>query len=111
MARQRVLVESLKKPGAAKWVSRRDANLLIVLGKVREVQENESVAPTEEVELAFTPSPNLDEAVSEPDEYEGMEYSELRRLVAERELTPEGRSRADYLDALRYNRRDMRAED
>jgi hypothetical protein len=49
---------------------------------------------------------------SEPsDDLEAMSYNDVRALAIEAGVEPAGRKKADYIEALRYNRRDMRAED
>ena len=58
------------------------------------------------VPVAARPIP----ARPEPRGLTELSYNELRKLATEHGVTPEGRTKDDYLQALLYRRRDMRAE-
>lgn len=47
----------------------------------------------------------------EGDGLDDLTYAELRDRASAAGVTPEGRKKVDYIEALRYGRRDMRAED
>lgn len=81
-------------PGGTVGVSRRDARILVRLGRAEFADG--APAPLQ----------------AGPD-YEDMSYNDLRALAAEQEIEVEGRKKDDYIAALRkgYNRRDMRARE
>lgn len=62
---------------------------------------------------AARPAPEVEPEPVAPTEkdIEDLSYNELRTIAADLGVEPEGRKKADYVEALRYNRRDMRAED
>lgn len=69
--------------------------------------------PDDEEAAEAAPEPSRATAAAE--DFEGMEYNDLRALAAERGIKPKGRKKVDYIAALQragtYNRRDLRAED
>lgn len=96
----KVLMRSTKRPGATKRV---DARLAAVLAKRGwEYVEEPKEAPAGQYQ-----------ARNQAPDYNAMSYADLRSLARERGVEPEGRTKADYVEALsrgRYLRRDMRAE-
>ena len=96
----KVLIRSVRD-GSTKRVSKRDAKILVLLGKYS-MSEDEPVQPA----TPDLPSHGIVDLKS-------LSYNELRSMAAEQGVTPEGRTKDDYLRALKgtYNRRDMRAED
>lgn len=87
----KVWVRPIRKRGRDKLVTEKQADALVRLGLYEYGQ-----TPVE-------PEPVV------PD-YASMPYNELRRLVKERDLTPEGTRKDDLIRALGgYLRRDMRA--
>lgn len=103
----KVLMRSTKRPGTTKRVDARLAAVLVKRGwEYVEEQERE---PTQEVSAGQYQTRN-----QAPD-YNAMSYADLRALARERGVEPEGRTKADYVEALsspgRYLRRDMRAEE
>ena len=95
MARK-VTLERVGRPGYVR-VDERMAPLLVKKGRYRMVE--------------ITPRSAGDDDRST---YAEMDYRELQRLVREREVETDGRSKDDLVAAMdksdRYNRRDMRAE-
>lgn len=88
-------IEPAKRQGRPLLVPERLADALVRGGGFRYLDDTEVRVRVEEREPA--------------DDYESMTYAELRRLVSESGVTPAGRTKADLVDALRYERRDMRA--
>ena len=97
-----VLVEFTRRPGRQKRVPARRARTLLRLGLARLIEEPEPA-----------PEPEPVEARDDASEFDALSYHELRSLVRERDIEPEGYRRDQLIDALegRYLRRDMQAED
>jgi hypothetical protein len=81
------------------FVGERSANALVGTGKFAYVRPPAQEPP---------PPPPAPPAPSS-DGLDDLSYWELRRRVTEAGLESEGRTKADYLAALRYRTRDMRA--
>lgn len=101
---KRVLIVS--KSGREKLVKRRDAKLL--------VEKIGSHFYADDAPAPVAPASRQARA-PRTDDYDDMSYTELRTLVAGRDLEPEGRKKEDLIAALRsagrYQRRDLRAEE
>lgn len=99
---KKITLERVGRPGYVR-VDERMAPLLLKKGRYRMVE--------------ITPRSAGDDRQGQRRagaEYAEMDYRELQRLVREREVETDGRSKDDLVAALevadRYNRRDMRAE-
>lgn len=103
MTTHKVGIYRVGKPARTIFLGERSARALVRTGKFA---YDQPAAPT-----PVPPKP----APAASDGLDALSYWELHRRVQElpEEQRPEGRSKADYLIALRgsYLRRDMRAED
>lgn len=95
---EKVRIRPARGKGREKLVNSRQAAALVRIGAYVYVEE-----PATQPATAPTPGPI--------DELDELSYSDLRALAAEEGIQAEGRKKDDYIAALRYNRRDMRAED
>ena len=96
----KVLIRN-KRTGRQKRVRERDARILVQLGRWERAEK-----PIEAPRARQQPSkpPKITDDLAE------MSYNDLRSLASEQDVQPDGRKKDDYIRALRYHRRDMRAE-
>ncbi len=85
--------------GKARYATKAGGALARLLSTVGDVVE--AVSEPEQPEATEAPSDDLG----------GKSYRELIDMAREAGVVPEGRTKDDYLRALRYRTRDMRAED
>jgi hypothetical protein len=85
-----------KQSGHEKDVRPRYARILVELGRWEYAD-----APRKRERPPRDPQPQ--------DSIDEMSYNDLRRYASENDIEVDGRKKDDYLRAIRYHRRDMRA--
>lgn len=110
---RKITLERVGRPGFVR-VDERMAPLLLKKGRYRRVEITPRSAADDD-RSTYVIATDRQGQRSAGAEYAEMDYRELQRLVREREVEADGRSKDDLVAALekadRYNRRDMRAED